>query len=116
ERTERKGWLTEAEAVDRAREPGRELREPVASVTVGRPRGVGEPEGAHRVAEPVVPLGERGGEAAGLPAARPHVPRLCDELGLAGHGDGLEGDAHGGGRGGGGRPASRPAPLPTALR
>ena len=41
---------------------------------------VRQPEVAHRVAVAVVPLGPALGEAAGLPPAEPHVPRLGDEL------------------------------------
>ena len=52
--------------------------------TAGRPRlGVGDPESAHRVAEPVVPLAERHAESAGPPSLWPQVPRLHDEFQVA---------------------------------
>ena len=62
---------------------------------MGGRRGIGQPKPAHSVAEPIVPLAKRGREVTGLPAARPHVPRLGNELGLADHGVRAQGHQEG---------------------
>ena len=84
------GRVLPGEHVARARQAGREVPHPADPGLAAAPAGgaIGEPEGAHVVAEGVVPLGEGDGEVPRLPAAGAHVPRLGDELHVPQHGVG----------------------------
>ncbi len=79
-----------AEQVRRAGQAGRQVPHAVPGAAVGGLGGVAQPERPDGVAEPVVPLRQRCGEAAGPPAARAQVPRLGDQLEVGQHRVGLQ--------------------------
>src|SRR5699024_1125125 len=68
-----------SELVGGAGDAGRQVAHAVSGTTAQLGGHVGQPHGAHGVAEAVVPLGERRGELPGPPAVHPDVPRLGDE-------------------------------------
>ena len=74
------GYAPVAEVIGRPRQPRGQVAEIASAASRGDRPGLGQPEAAHGVAEMVVPVGGRSREPPRVPAVRPQIPRLVDEL------------------------------------